>query len=281
MVLGVTELVCRAGGVSYIGSSRALSRTITMGAFEEGWTFLPDYLVTVEGLSGLVLLAATAASIWAAISSLRRGPLRPIGWILLAAVAGWAWQAADSALREHIVLYGRVIHPWMLFMSLAVADAIGRVRSRTLRWAGCGVAVSVAVVSFVPSALAYYRLAYPPDILYSLGIDTTRLSPDRMVCELTTGTSYASPGPLDRVTRYPYSDETNYLLVNFCQGPPSLPRPRLNVDRSTGTELYDGPHWLTFPAYTFEGFPPAARDAMMRDGYRVRVFRVASPSPGS
>ena len=33
--------------------------------------------------------------------------------------------------------------------------------------------------------------SYPPDVLYSLGIDTTRVAPDRMRCELTmVATSY-------------------------------------------------------------------------------------------
>ena len=280
MVIAATELLCRAGGVSYVGNARALSRTIAMGSLDEGWTFLPAYLVQVERLSGLALLAGTAASLWRAASGLRRRALRPIDWLLLPALAGWAWQAASSAHWQSMVLYGRLIHPWMLFLAWALGDAIAAIDRAALRTAACAAVVTGAVMSWAPSARAYYRLAYPSDVLYSLRIDTTRLLPDRMRCELVPGTSYASPGPLDRATRYPYTGATNYVLINFCQAlglQTSPPPPTTGAEIGEGATLYDGPHWMTFPAYGFEGLPPAARDAMTRNGYRVRAYRLSLP----
>ena len=278
MVIGATELLCRAGGVSYIGSARALSRTIGMGSFDEGWTFLPAYLVQVERLPGVTLLAGTATALLRVGSGLRRGELRPMGWLLLPALGGWAWQAASSAQWHSMVLYGRLIHPWMLFMAWALGDALAAIDRVALRATVCAVVVTGSVVSWAPSAGAYYRLAYPSDVLYWLRIDTTRLPPDRMRCELVPGTSYASPGPLDRATRYPYSAASNYLLINFCQALPTLPRPRTRAEiREGATLLYDGPHWMTFPAYGFEGLLPADRDAIVREGYRVRAYRLSAP----
>ena len=81
------------------------------------------------------------------------------------------------------------------------------------------------------------------------------------------------PGPLDRVTRYPYTSETDYLLINFCQGNPSE---KLPADiRIPGTRLYDGPHWQSFSAYGFEGFDPATRERLKRNAYRLQVYRLA------
>ena len=80
-----------AVGVSYLESARELSRTIAMGSFDEGWTFLPAYLLQVEQLSGVALLAATAVALWRATSCLARCAPRPIDWLLWPAFLGWVW----------------------------------------------------------------------------------------------------------------------------------------------------------------------------------------------
>ena len=173
-----------------------------------------------------------------------------------------------------MVLYGRLIHPWMMCMAWAVADMLTAIEPvRLRRLAGVSI-VTLAVASWLPSAWQYAHLAYPADVLYTLGIDTTRLDPAQMRCELTEGTSYASPGPLDRRTRYPYTEASNYVLVNFCQGPPSLPRPAGVTTVQHGTLLFEGPHWLTFPAYGFELMGPTERAAMVETDYRVAAYRV-------
>ena len=99
-----------------------------------------------------------------------------------------------------------------------------------------------------------------------------------MVCELTPGTSYASPGPLNRTTRFPYGAGGDYVLVNFCQGPPSG---RFYVDAPGYRQIFDGPHWLTYPAYGYEGFAPDARAEITRGGYRVQAYArdTAGPQP--
>lgn len=279
VVIAAAELICRAGGVSYIGNALALSRTIGMGAFDEGWTFLPAYLIQVEHLSGIALLVGTAVGLWRAVAGLRRGALGAMDWLLVPAFAGWLWQAASSAELHRMVLYGRLIHPWLLFMAWALAAAMAAIDRKALRTVACAMVVVVSVVSWAPSALAYYHLVYPSDVLYALRIDTTRLPAERMACELAPGTWYASPGPLNRATRYPYTDATNYRLVNFCQalGLTSPPPPPSGMEVSDGVLLVDGPHWMTYPAYGFEGLPPDVRAAVAGNRYRVRAYRTAPP----
>lgn len=281
-VVAAIELLCRAGGISYIRKAQEVSRMIGMGSFDEGWTFLPEYLLKVERLSGVALLAGTAVCLWRAASALRRGALRPIDWLLVPAVAAWAWQAASAAQFHRIVFYGRLIHPWILFMAWALADAMTAIDGPALRKAASVVVLTAALVSWAPSARAYYRLAYPSDVLYSLRIDTTRVPLDQMRCELALGqylSRYASPGPLDRATRYPYTSDSHYFLVNFCQalGLVIAPPPPSTGGIANATLLYDGPHWMTFPAYGFEGLPPDARDALVQNRYRVRAYRLPTP----
>jgi hypothetical protein len=268
-IVAVLEVVCRAGGISYVESSRVLSRSITLGAFAEGWTFLPEYLLRVEHASGVVLMIAAVAALGRAAWHGYRRTVTIGDVVIAAAVAGWLLQVVLAVYARTFVFYGRLIHPWFAFMTIALAGILSGVKNDRLRRAVCAAVVTIAVVSWLPSAIAYYGLAYPPDVLYTLKIDTTRLSPERMICELTEGTSYASPGPFDRTTRAPYSDRTDYLLVNFCQGAPSR---RLRIDTVGMRRIFDGPHWLSFPAYSYEGLTPDERAEIVDGSYRVQAF---------
>jgi hypothetical protein len=90
-------------------------------------------------------------------------------------------------------------------------------------------------------------------------------------CDLVTTTTTFSPGPLDRETRYRYDDDSNYVLINFCHGPPMrTPPPPVE---ETGELLFDGPHFLTSTMYSFEGFTPDERERMKRHADRVRLYR--------
>ena len=111
-------------------------------------------------------------------------------------------------------------------------------------------------------------------MLYERGIDTSKIAPDRMLCELYPGTSYVSPAPLNRATNAPYTNDGGYVLLNFCQALPAVPSPREHAAIPAGaTRVFDGPHWMSFPAYAYEGLIRTDRRAMQRDNYRLQVFR--------
>jgi hypothetical protein len=272
-VVGAFECVCRLGGISYVGSVMTLGRTITQGSFDEGWVFLPTYMIQVERYTGAALLVGTAAYVARAGSAIARGEFpRRIDWLILPALTAWLYQAVGSAQGHTMVLYGRLIHPWMMFLVLALADAIAWVRPRGVRLALCGAAVCTAVLTLATAVPAYYRLAYPADVLYRFGVNTALLPAGRMRCELDPVYSYASPAPLNRRTGYPYQKRADYLLINFCQGTPA-PRARTAapIDRRA-TLLYRAPHFMTFPAYGFEGLSPGDRRSMRERAYDVIVY---------
>jgi hypothetical protein len=281
VVIAATEWLCRAGGVSYLSSAQALSREITTGgAFGEGWTFLPEYLLRVEHLPGLMLLVGGLTSIGLAAFHVWRGRLRTIDWLAMLATAGWMWQAADSALWHHMVVYGRLIHPWLLVLAWMLAGTMATFISRRLRPATFAVVLGAALISFASWSSRYYGLAYPSDTLYALGIDTARIPGDRRLCELRDGGYYSltvSPGALNRSTGYPYTGHADLLLVNFCQpiGITDIPRPAQSLGAPPHAVLmFDGPHWATFPAYGFEGVPPRGRMALRDGDYRLRAYRL-------
>jgi hypothetical protein len=273
VVIGVMEAVFRAGGLSYIGSLRGVGRDISFTSYGDGWGFLPEYLFNVERLSGVVLILGAVSYAWTLALRIRRGVLRPIDRLMLPALAGWAAQAASSIYLHAIPLYGRLLHPWMPFLVWMLADALAQIPAARRTNAYRGV-LGAVVISWAAAAWAYLPLKYPADVLYDFGIDTDGLAADRKLCELVPGTGYASPGPLNRATNAPYGSDSGFVLLNFCQALPAIPRPRETAKIPSGaTRVFDGPHWMSFPAYTYEGLIKVDRDAMRREDYRLQVYK--------
>jgi len=272
-VIGVLEALFRAGGLSYIGSLRGVGRDISFTSYGDGWGFLPEYLLTVERASGLVLIAGAIGYAWHLALRIRRGVLRPIDRVMLPALVGWAAQAASSIYLHAIPLYGRLLHPWTPFLVWMIADALRYVPAAQRRNV-YGVVLAAVVVSWAADARVYLPMKYPADVLYTMGIDADTLPADHKLCELVPGTGYASPGPLSRETNAPYGNDTAYVLLNFCQALPEVPRPRQTAIVPPGaTRVFDGPHWMSFPAYAYEGLIKVDRDAMRREDYRLQVYR--------
>jgi hypothetical protein len=272
-VIAAMELLFRAGGLSYIDSLRDVHRDIIFSSYGDGFLFLPEYLLDVERFSGLVLILGAVVYIWHMATRFVRGVLRPIDRLMLPMIVAYLAQAASSSFLQAIPLFGRLMHPWMPFLAWMLADALTYAPEKQRRTAYAGTFAALAI-SAVAAAWTYWPLKYPPDVLYEFGIDMSKVAPDRMLCELYPGTSYASPGPLNRATNAPYTNDGNYVLLNFCQALPSVPSPRVHAAiPANAARIFDGPHWMSFPAYAYEGLIKADREAMQRDGYRLQVFR--------
>lgn len=266
------ELFCRIGGISYIASAWTLSRTITQGSFDEGWIFFPRYLIRVERYAGVVLLCGAAAFAYRVLRLVaQRRVLRPIDWVVIAAMAGWFWQAFASSAAHSMVLYGRLIHPWMAFLVWATIDGICSTRRAAARNALYAVVVTASVVSWISFARAYLPLAYPTDVLYALRINTAIVAAQQRRCAMPPLQAYDSPAPIDRRTGAPYSARRDYVLINFCQGAPSADHRPSAAAVSCAQEVFRAPHFMAFPAYAFEGLTPEQRDEIARPEYDLHV----------
>lgn len=276
-VLLPTELLSRLGGHSYFLEARELTATITLGSFDEGWLFLPRYLRDVEGYTGLVLGAGLIVYAARVVVTLRReGRLRPVDWLVLPAIAAWTWEAVCASNLHWMVLYGRLIHPWFLFLTLALGDAMLWLRRGTPRLVAGVAVVLVSAIAWAPSAAAYRRLSYPADVAYQLGADTGRIAERDMPCELEPWGilyRYASPPPVNRATGEPYTNASNFFLVNFCFGLPKAGAFTAIAAPPGGRLVSEGPHFLTFPAYGFEGCRPEDRRELIARHYTVRAYR--------
>jgi hypothetical protein len=271
VIIAATEIVCRAAGVSYIAAARALSGSISQGDFDEGWVFLPEYLIQIERYAGAVLLAGAIVFVGRTILDLaRREPARPLRWVVLPAIGAWLCQAVGSAYAHDMVLYGRLIHPWMAFLVWASIGAVAQVRRASLRQALYLSVAAASALSWARYAADYARVAYPADVLYALGVNTALLSPSQRRCTMRPVSVYDSPAPLNRRTGAPYTTRTDYLLVNFCQGVPvDPPNDRVDVHLPL---MYRASHFMAFRAYGYEGLAPRERREMQQPLYDLRVY---------
>lgn len=272
-VLAATEMFCRIGGVSFLERMIWLARRIDNGSFEEGWTFLPSYMLQVEHFIGGVLMAGTVMYLLTfAIDVARRRPSRTIDWLVIPAIAAWIFQAVNAFHLHKMVLYGRLIHPWMAFMVWATLDAIRRIPWSAVRRAACMTAIAASAGSWVMFASEYYRLEYPLDVLYRFRINTALVPAVQRPCELWPWYVYESPAPLNRRTGAPYTTRADYVLVDFCMGPPNeaerLPEAKVSALRL----VYRARHFETFAAYGFEGFTSDERAAAERRRLELRIY---------
>jgi hypothetical protein len=273
------EITSRSVGHSYLKASRVLTGTITLGSFDEGWLFVPRYLIAVERAAGVILVIGLACYGARFVSEIARGTsVRPIHWLVLSVILAWMSQATMAYQLHFMVLYGRLIHPWFVFLVLAAVDALAWIRRDSLRRVVAFAAVIAAAASWLPSAADYYRLAYPADVAYRLGIDTARVAEVDMPCEMDMRGrpfAYSSPPALNAETGYPYTNASAYLLVNFCFGWPAGGEYQAVRPPRDARLLFEGPHFLTFPAYSFEGFGPEDRHDLVARRYAVRVYSLS------
>jgi len=267
----VTEALARWAGFSYFASARALSATITGGSFDEGWSFLPRYLLNVDGAGGLVLIAAAlACAVVLATEAIRARRMRIVHWILAAAAAGWIGQALLASVARKMVLYGRLIHPWIAMLAIALAVALHAIRTPMAKRIIGLAAVGLSLVGFAVSAREYARVAYPRAVLHRFAIDAKSVPTERNLCEFLTTQVYDAPLPAR--TDGPPRRGDRLLLINMCQGDP-VSGHAVSVP-ADATVLFDAPHFERYAAYQFEGYTPEQRDALAARDYRVAIYQL-------
>ena len=269
------ELAAAAAGRSYLGSLRALSGTIRLGSFEEAWRFLPRHLLATQGPWGAALLLLGLACPLGL--ALRRGRRAPVTLLALLAAAGLCYllHGALSAW-EKMVFYGRVVrlyHPFLVLAAVGTACVL----PRPLRRAAQVVLLLCALAGFLRFALPYQRLAYPRDVLYREGVWTLRQPPERMLYEFPPFRPIQSPPGWSRGGQR-YREEPRLVLVNFAYFAPVLAAEHQAFHPPPGARLrFDGPHFLAFPAYGFEGHAPAERQALWSFAPRIQIWELAGP----
>ena len=285
-VLLLYEVLARFGDSSYILSLLNLSETITEGSFEEGFSFLPKYLIVVEKYAGVFILLCTLFFTATVIYRVIKYGLpiiynNHLNLLCVSMLGGFLLHASTTTIFHKMVLYGRLVHIYFPFLIFATIAFLLEIKNAKLKNILLGLFISVSVVSFINFFKDYLSLAYPRDVLYKHRILTEHIDLAHKVCE--TNCAYpsfpiSSPPPLSIKTNAPYNDEKNIMLINFCffniisgwYGEDfSTFRPSQNH-----TLIYKAKHFLAFDPYTFEGCGIKERKALKERNYNVVIYMI-------
>lgn len=262
------ELLTRYGHISYLRTLQHLPATVTQGEFAESFSFVPRYLWEVEGSTGLLLLLGMLPGVWALLT---RHPTPVARVVALVPGAAWLLHASLGYVAHHLVFYGRLVHFFLPFLALYAATALQLLRLRWLYYAATAAISSVALGGLLRFAPAYLALAYPRDVLAAHPAAAT--TPLRYLNEggLNATLNYrVPPRPPDRYTAAP---PDSLLLLNCTFLYPLLRPGCYPISLPAGYRLaFDGPHFLTLPAYGFEGFTPSMRTQLRQCRFRCRVY---------
>ncbi|TGE06397.1 hypothetical protein EU556_16260 [Hymenobacter fodinae] len=260
------ELITRYGHISYLRSLQTLGPSIIQGDFAEGFTFTGRYLWEIEGTLGVLLLLLALPGIAVLVrSGVQNRKLLPLA---LAPLGLWLLHACLVYFGHKFVFYGRILHFFIPFLVLHAVTALTALPPM-LRRLGQGVLVGLALWGFVRFISQYERLAYPRDVLARLGVSAQ----DQLTYLNEHGLAHAWDYSAPPAGKLVNSGGRSLLLINFTYPYPLSPDRCVSVPAQAAPLLFSGPHFLTFPAYGFEGFTPPERHFLRSCPFQCRVYQ--------
>lgn len=257
------EATARMGGFSFITASQRFSTTFTpensegvQGAYEEGFRFLPMYLIKIEGLAGVILsLLFVTFIVMAAQGRFQRVQIGMVA----AAVLAYLIYATAVQVFHRALFYGRLVHMFIPVMVLAAMLAVTQFRRPSVRYGIVATLLALSVISFVPNAITALEVRFPKDLGRELA---ATLGPGIKICGL---------GQKPKHTREEPQRTCDMVLENARHLYP-LPV-AWKADPPDGFLLArEFPHPLQFRPYWFEGYTPSERKRLAADPPVISLF---------
>ncbi len=270
-ILLLYEMIAWVGGVSYVAASRDLSRTITQGSFEEGFSFPGKYLLRSEWLTGGLLLLLPLLYLLRQLTSVRRTANQV--FLMTATCFGlYLYYAIMCTVAHKTVFYGRIVHgfvPFLLLASMAFLIELPSIIHRV----GLGILALSTSVSFAFFVDSYSRLAYPRDVLYEQRIDSYEVPVQHKIAEAPGVEAKSPPAPSERAYYSPQKSK-NCILVNFGHFFPIPEQFDSFRPPPSAEETYNGRHYQTFLLYSMEGKSIEERARIMERNYRIQIYQI-------
>lgn len=278
-LLVVLELISRFGENHYIDSCLTLSETIKQGSLNESLFFPLKYLFEVEGISGVLIICSILIVLTICIIRIIKGIFissisrEPVLILILISLTGMLLHGVMGTVFHKMVFYGRLMHLYLPFLVMAIVYTIHLLNNnRTLSLA----ITLIILINFSVSAVNYFKLGYPKSMLYKYKIDNRKFSQQHFYNE-TDSILYPlfSPNELNNQTNYPYTNDTNFLLINCALITP-ITDPndyKKFIPSKELTLITSLPYYFTFPAYAFEGLTDIERKHVKERKYKVQFYK--------
>lgn len=277
VLLAIFELICQIGGKSYIWSAVGLSSTITQGTFEECFTFLFRYLWSVEGVTGLFLIAGLVCYLAQLIRNFNfndESQKTRVTFVVLL-LGSYIAYASLGYFLHFVVLYGRLLHQYLPFFCVfAVAGLRGLFRERTLVYVAVTIVMCVVFAFNIKALVTEYD--YPIDVVERL---QKQYPADKIVLYHEWApyplTPYHLNSVLARKGESPASTPVDAaVVVNADYFFPFSEASDYNPYTPPGTHLLSSSkkHFLTFAGYNFEGFGVKGRENLAVLPLTIRTY---------
>gem|GEM_PF-1149217 len=172
LCLVLFEIMSRIGGSSYVISAFSITDKITMGSFEESFSFIFKYLYTVEGLTGVFLILGIAFFCFFMIFFIRIKQHKQhalIGLLGVVILGIFIVYAGAGYFFHKMVFYGRLLHQYVPFLCIFSVFAINELLIKT-RWRNTIILIlSLAfILNFCVNIWQYKKVTYPRDVAWKL-----------------------------------------------------------------------------------------------------------------
>ena len=266
-ILFCWEFITRLGGYSYFNSLKTLASTITQGSFEEGLTYPVTYLLEVEQLIGLLLLASPAAYFIFRKQDEMFSYSYLVGILGLIFLIGYALQCF---FFQKMVFYGRILHMFMPIFILSLSYFLLFLSNRLPNRAFYTMIFFLniyAITDFLLKNKSFTEVAYPRDILLSYGIDKwvdmsmTKIDAEKDIFMFELG--YPAYRPLQ-------TDNIGFYFVNFAYFHPVLEN---YCAIQNYKEILRILHFQSHYIYSYEGLSKREREYLNQIQLKIKIIK--------
>lgn len=270
------EVIAQQGEeTSYIESVIGLSKTIDQGSPEEALLFIFKYLLDVEYILGVILIAAIIPILVFifrpfSLKTILNSPIRIILFLLFLTYVHYGLK---GVLNDEFVYYGRIIHGYLPFIITGTVIAISRLSSNHIQNVLFTLLFSAAILQFSFSFPRYLNLSYPKDVINEFCNESKNIA---VFCDYENNNM--------RISNYNCTDfiredsslvQYSMIIKNACQyfpfGTPDQ-NDTLNLsDNFILLASYN--NYLTHPAYMYEGRKIEEREILKKLDLSIKIYK--------
>lgn len=263
------------GGNSFIKECIKISGSIGQGSFSEGFIYAWLYMRMVEGPAGIILLILAVGGIL--LVSIKPYKNSATLLLMLAVVAYFTYGFATYVLWK-FVFYGRILHMYYPFMIIGALLFLQKIKLADSKLFGLALVLPLSVQYYL-NIKQLNAFTYPRKVLDTYGWAKNQSTNDtvQFFYELGYSQNYVDDVNFNRYAYKPFNAPAgSYHFVNTCffqHHPDRFIAGYRPYKFSGGEAIFSKPHFMSYPAYTFEYCSDTGRAFYLDKKFRIEVFK--------